>query len=646
MQRDRVFSAALSLTALVLLCSGSGSHGAELATSKQAKKTECIGRQIDSFSLPDFHGKTRTLADLAGDKLVVVAFLGTECPLAKVYATRLVGLAKEFREQGVGFVAIDSNLQDSMTEIGTFARIHELDFPMLKDLDNRVADQFGAVRTPEVFVLDAERRIRYWGRIDDQYGFQTGAGYAKPRLQRRDLAVAIEELLAGKPVSEPIMPADGCLIGRVQKTSPQGEVTYTKHIASILQNRCVECHRPGEVAPFSLTAYDEVVGWAPMMKEVVSEGRMPPWFADPAFGHFANDARLTDDEKQLLNSWIDNGCPQGDPSDLPAPRQFVEGWRIGQPDQVIYMADEPFEVPAEGVVDYQYFTVDPGWKEDKWVKISEARPDNRGVVHHIIVFVQPPGDQSGSFGRRGGLAGFAPGSLPIAAPEGAATFVPANSKLVFQMHYTPNGVVSKDRSSIGVVFADPKTIKRKMKGGVAGMVGFKIPAGDGNYEVKAKHKFLRDTVMLNLTPHMHLRGKDFKYELEYPDGTREVILNVPRWDFNWQLRYEFAEPKFVPKGSRMYCTAHFDNSPENLANPDPTAEVTFGDQTFEEMMFGFYTAYDPHEDLLAANASEGPDVEASVDGFAGEGSVTAEDAAAAKKAEAVEAAQEAENAKP
>ena len=646
MKRDRVVGVAGLLALVALLCTSHLAIGAELAVTSQGNKAERLGRQIESFSLPDFHGKTRTLADFAGEKLVVVAFLGTECPLAKVYATRLVGLAKEFREQGVAFVAIDSNLQDSMTEIGTFARIYELDFPMLKDLDNRVADQFGAVRTPEVFVLDGERRIRYWGRIDDQYGFQTGAGYAKPRLQRRDLAVAIEELLAGKPVSEPIMTADGCLIGRVRKTEPQGEVTYTKHIASILQNRCVECHRPGEVAPFSLTAYDEVVGWAPMMKEVVSEGRMPPWFADPAFGHFANDARLSDDEKQLLYTWIDNGCPEGNPSDLPAPRQFVEGWRIGQPDQVIYMADDPLTVPAEGVVDYQYFTVDPGWKEDKWVKISEARPDNRGVVHHIIVFVQPPGDQSGAFGRRGGLAGFAPGSLPIAAPEGAATFVPGGSKLVFQMHYTPNGVVSKDRSSIGVVFADPKTIKRKMKGGVAGTVGFKIPAGDGNYEVTAKHKFMRDTVMLNLTPHMHLRGKDFKYELEYPDGTREVILNVPRWDFNWQLRYEFAEPKLVPKGSRLYCTAHFDNSADNLANPDPTAEVTFGDQTFEEMMFGFYTAYDPHEDLLAANAGEGPDVEATVDGFAGEGSVTAEDAAAAKKAEAAEAAQEAEGAKP
>ncbi|MBX9790764.1 MAG: redoxin domain-containing protein [Pirellulales bacterium] len=634
MKRDRVVVLIASLAALAIANQSGSASAAELAASSQSKTADCLGRQIESFALPDFHGKARSLADFAEQKLVVVAFLGTECPLAKVYASRLVGLSKEFKSQGVAFVAIDSNLQDSMTEIGTFARIYELDFPILKDLDNRVADQFGAVRTPEVFVLDAERRIRYWGRVDDQYGFQTGAGYAKPRLQRRDLAVAIEELLAGKPVSEPVKPADGCLIGRVNKTAPQGEVTYTKHIASILQNRCAECHRPGEVAPFSLLAYDEVVGWAPMMKEVVSEGRMPPWFADPAFGHFANDARLSDEEKQLLYTWIDNGCPEGDPSDLPPPRQFVEGWRIGQPDQVIHMADEPFTVPAEGVVDYQYFTVDPGWKEDKWIKVSEARPDNRGVVHHIIAFVQPPNSSSGAFGRRGGLAGYAPGSLPIAAPEGAATFVPAGSKLVFQMHYTPNGVESKDRSSIGVIFADPKTIHRKMKGGVAGNVRLKIPAGDSNYEVTAKHKFTRDTVLLNLTPHMHLRGKDFKYELEYPDGTREVLLNVPRWDFNWQLRYEFAEPKLVPKGSRILCTAHFDNSADNLANPDPASDVTFGDQTWEEMMFGFYTAYDPHEDLLATNASAGPEVEATVDGFAGEGSVTADDAAAEKKTEA------------
>ena len=240
-----------------------------------------------------------------------------------------------------------------------------------------------------MFLLDKERVVRYWGRIDDQYGFKTGAGYVKPKLNERSLANAITEVLAGKEVSQPVAKADGCFIGRVAKQKPHGEVTYSNQIARIMQNRCVECHRAGEVAPFALGSYDEVVGWAETIREVVQEGRMPPWFADPKYGHFINDARLSDEEKQQICTWVENGCPQGDAKDLPAPRKFVEGWQIGEPDQIVYMRDKPYTVPAEGTVDYQFFTVDPGWTTDKWIQATEARPGNRAVVHHIIVFVQP-----------------------------------------------------------------------------------------------------------------------------------------------------------------------------------------------------------------------------------------------------------------
>ena len=248
------------------------------------------------------------------------------------------------------------------------------------------------------------------------------------------------------------------------------------------------------------------------------------------------------------------------------------------------------------MVDYQFFTVDPGWTEDKWIQASESRPGNRSVVHHIIVFV-PRKTGGGDSAGRGGIGGYAPGITPTICPPGTAMFVPAGSKLVFQLHYTPNGSEQDDRSMIGIEFADPKTVKKSVRGGVVGDVGFKIPPGDANYEVEAKHMFLKDTLLLNLTPHMHLRGKSFKYEAEYPDGTSEVLLDVPSYDFNWQLRYMLAEPKLMPKGTRLRCTAHFDNSADNLANPDPTKEVTFGDQTWEEMMFGFYTSIDPKEDL-------------------------------------------------
>ncbi|HEX3727394.1 MAG TPA: alkyl hydroperoxide reductase, partial [Pirellulales bacterium] len=482
-----------------------------------------------------------------------------------------------------------------------------------------------AIRTPEVFLLDRDRVIRYWGRIDDQYGFKTGAGYVKPKLTERSLANAIGEVLAGHEVSQPIVKADGCFIGRVAKQKPHGDVTYSNQVARIMQARCVECHRSGEVAPFSLTSYDEVVGWAETIREVVQEGRMPPWFADPKFGHFENDARLSDEEKQQLSTWVENGCPQGNAVDLPEPRKFVEGWRRGEPDQVIYMRDEPYAVPAEGVVDYQFFTVDPGWTSDKWIEWTESRPGNRAVVHHIIVFVQPK--NGGDFGSRGGIGGYAPGMTPNVNRPGTAIFVPAGSKLVFQLHYTTNGTAQEDRSMIGVRFADAKTVKQAVRGGLVGDTGFKIPAGDANYEIKAKHLFLKDTLLLSLTPHMHLRGKSFKYEAQYPDGTSEVLLDVPSYDFNWQLRYTLTEAKLMPKGTRLNCTAHFDNSANNLANPDPAKVVTFGDQTWEEMMFGFYTSVDPKENLLAGEVAASKAPEGEVNGITGEGSVTAGDAA-------------------
>ncbi len=525
-----------------------------------------IGKKVESFSLRDYRGKMRSLDEWKDSKLLVIAFVGAECPLAKVYAPRLESLSQEFQSKGVAFVAIDSNVQDSLTEVGDYARIHKLTLPVLKDTGNQIADQLGAVRTPEVFVLDSDRVIRYWGRIDDQYGFKTGAGYAKPRLSRRDLAEALGELLDGKPVSQPIVKADGCFISRQRKTEPHGAITYSKQIARILQKRCVECHRSGEIAPFALTSLDEVVPWAETICEVVDQGRMPPWFANPQHGHFSNDARLTSCEKHVISDWVKNGCPQGDPKDLPPPRQFVEGWRIGEPDQVIAMSDKPYKVQAEGVVAYKFFTVDPGWKEDKWVHAAECRPGNRAVVHHIIVFIQSPGD--GEFRDGGGLAGYAPGSLPAIHENGTATFVPANSKLVFQLHYTPNGSEQEDISKMGVIFADPKTVKKRIRGGMVGDLTFKIPPGADNHEVRASHKFLRDALLLDLTPHMHLRGKSFRYEAEFPDGRREVLLDVPKYDFNWQLTYHLAEPMLIPKGTRVHCTAHYDNSEENPANPE------------------------------------------------------------------------------
>jgi peroxiredoxin len=551
------------------------------------------GAPIPNFSLRDSRGKVHALADHANDKLVVVTFLGCECPVAKMFAPRLAVLAKEFGSQGVAFLAIDANSQDSLSDIAEFVRCEAIEFPVLKDVGNVVADQFGALRTPEVFVLDAERVVRYRGRIDDQYL----VGQRRPKPTREDLKVALQELLAGQNVSVAQTTAVGCHIGRIPKPQADARVTYTEHISRVLQDRCVSCHRPGEIAPFPLTSYQEAAGWAETICEVVDQSRMPPWLADPAYGHFANNPTLSADEKQLLRDWLDGGAPEGDPKQLPEPRKFTVGWQIAEPDQVLYIAAEPVDVPAEGTVKYRHYLIDPGFTTDRWIQAAECRPGNRGVVHHIVANFIPPGTKP-RIGLNGASVGFAPGIPPVRLPEGAAMFVPAGSKVLFQMHYTPNGSAAQDRSALGLVFADPTKVRRRVEGGGAANVLFELAPGVGDVEVQSQHRFSADVQLLSLMPHMHLRGKSFRYEVQYPDGGHEILLSVPHYDFNWQLRYELAEPKLLPAGTLLTCTAHFDNSEKNLANPDPTARVSWGEQTWDEMMIGYYGAV-----LMAGNTA-------------------------------------------
>ena len=312
-----------------------------------------VDAKIDDFTLQDYLGAKHSSSEWRDKRAVVVVFLGTECPLAKLYAPRLAELATEFEPKGVAFVGIDSNQQDSLLEIGHYVRVHKIDFPVLKDTAGEVADQFGATRTPEAFVLDPNGNVLYHGRIDDQFGI----GYQRTNEVKRDLANALDEILTGKPVSTPETESVGCLIGRAKQAAPTGEITYTRHIAPIVDQHCVRCHRPGRIAPFTLTSYDDVSAWAETMCEVMDDGRMPPWHANPQYGHFANDSHMPTADKRLFRQWVDNGMPEGDPADLPEPTKYAEGWQIPTPDVVLRMP-KPFTVPARGTIPYQYFHVD------------------------------------------------------------------------------------------------------------------------------------------------------------------------------------------------------------------------------------------------------------------------------------------------
>ncbi len=545
-----------------------------------------VGQKIDDFKLRDFRGAERSLSDHADSELVVVAFLGTECPLAKLYAPRLSLLSKKYKDLGVAFLGIDANRQDSNTELLHYARAHEVDFPLLKDLGNEIADRFDARRTPEVFVLDAERVVRYRGRIDNQYD----VGIQRPEPTNNDLADVLDTLLGGGDVAEPISDAPGCLIGRVREVDPASQVTWSNQISRLFQKHCQECHRPGQIGPFPLLEYDDVAGWSEMIREVVHQKRMPPWNANPEYGEFSNVAVLSKEELSLIDRWVEAGAPEGDPADLPPPAEFTEGWLIPEPDQVIYIDDQPFTVPAEGIVEYQWFTVDPGWDEDKWITMVECRPGNPAVVHHVTVYFKPPWvDWDLPLGDRINLlGGFAPGKKPVNLEnfDGTARYVPAGSHLVFEMHYTPNGSAQTDLSGIAVLFADEEDVRRQLSMVMVANTEFEIPPNAAEHVVESRYTFDEDSLLYSLSPHMHLRGEKFRFEAHYPDGTDEILLDIPKFDFNWQFDYLLSEPKVMPEGTVMHCTASFDNSAENIANPDPSETVRWGDQIWEEMMIG------------------------------------------------------------
>jgi hypothetical protein len=381
------------------------------------------------------------------------------------------------------------------------------------------------------------------------------------------------------------------LLAATYATAAAPVPTFSKDVAPILYNRCAECHRAGEPAPMALTSYQEARPWAKAIKQAVLTHKMPPWLADPHFGVFGNERRLTDAEIQTIAAWADSGAPEGDPKQTPAVPHFETGWNIGKPDLVVDIGRD-YEVPAQGTVAYQYFTVEGKFSEDTWIEAAEIRPDKRAIIHHILVFIQEPNPnpemQRGSGGIGNLLVGYAPGEQPARFEPGTARLVKAGSKLLFQVHYTPNGKGATDRSFIGLRFAKEPPKYRSITASATNRQ-FLIPAGDPNYEVKSTWTARQDVTLLGLMPHMHVRGKDFKYTISYPDGREEVLLDVPRYDFNWQLQYELKTPLALPKGTRIDCVAHYDNSPNNKYNPDPTKDVKWGDQTWEEMMMGFFT---------------------------------------------------------
>lgn len=400
-------------------------------------------------------------------------------------------------------------------------------------------------------------------------------------------------------------------------------VTFTKDVAPIIQKNCIVCHRPGEVAPMAFTNYKEVRPWARSIREKIVAREMPPWFADPKHGEFSNDSRLSQQEIDTITAWVEGGAKEGDPKDMPPNPKFTEGWQIGKPDVVLPMTVD-FDVPAEGVISYKYFAVPTNFTEDRYVQFAEIRPGDRQHLHHVIVSVRYPGQgtlppagelkpealaaarqqNASAEDSDGRLVGWAPGEAPLELRTGQAKLIKKGSVLIFQVHYTTNGVVGKDRTSVGLIFSRLPVEKRVITAGAVAR-NLVIPPGDPNYESTSTFTFKEDSHIDSLHPHMHVRGKDFKYTLVYPDGTSKVLLSVPRFDFGWQMTYVLKQEIAAPKGSRLEVVAHHDNSAKNKFNPDPTATVRWGDQTWDEMMIGYLDYTVDKQDLRRTQSQAG-----------------------------------------
>ncbi len=459
---------------------------------------------MSNFTLNDAaSGRAFSLYGFAGKKAAVLVFLGTDCPLVRLYAPRLVELNHDYRSRGVAFVGIYSNAHDTDAEIAAQARQFSIDFPVLRDPRNLVADMALVERTPEVLVLDGRARICYRGAIDDQYG---QGGTRKNAADHRYLKDALDAILAGRPVTIAATSVPGCLLDRVDsKTLPAssrprirpappaiiaaheaskadtagnvGDVDYATGAARIFQEKCQSCHRPGQVAPFSLLSYDEARKHAAMIREVVETRRMPPWHADPRYGHFVNDRSLNARQRATLLAWVEQGAKLGDPARLPPARTFPEGWTIGTPDLVVEIP-EPYVVPAQGVVEYVRLRVPSKFNEDRWIQAAEAQPGDRSVVHHVIVYVDDHQSEKNPGPKYAHLCGYAPGDMPSIYPAGTAKKVPAGADFVFEIHYTPIGQIRTDRSRVGLIFAKSPVTRQAYTVGIA-THDFLIPATPG-----------------------------------------------------------------------------------------------------------------------------------------------------------------------
>lgn len=531
---------------------------------------------------------------------MAVVFLSTECPISNRYVPTLNRLAKEFRERGVPLYGVVSDATTTRRRAAEFAEEFRLEFPLLFDASGALAKAYRPTHVPEAFVLDHEGEVVYRGRIDNRWA---EVGRERTVITKHDLRDALAAVAEGEtPATRKTEPV-GCYFEVPPEDVKSAKVTYARDIAPILQANCVKCHREGEVAPFPLTSYEDAAKRARWIAEVTRTRLMPPWKIAPNFGHFKDERRLSDDEIALLAAWSEAGAPKGDPADLPPPREFPEGWQLGEPDLVLEMP-EAFTVPADGKDIYQHFVLPVELPENVMVQAVEFQAGNPGVVHHAIFYLdksgrarkldaQEPGPGYSRFGNpgfspSGTLGGWAPGLVPRRSPEGTGRPLAKQCDFVMQIHYHPSGKAETDRSRVALYFAK-EPVEHRIRTKFVINHRLAIPPGKKRFRVTADYTVPVDVELLSVLPHMHLLGQEMKVVAKLPDGTTEPIVWVTDWDWNWQGQYHYVEPLFLPAGTELELEAFYDNSANNPANPNsPPQLVKWGPQTTDEMCVCFF----------------------------------------------------------
>ena len=584
---------------LVAIAFASASLSARLTAQTRSNQAGYVsfgfapGERVADMTITDVDGRRGTLTGLAGAAGAVLVVRDAECPVTQRYSPRLVELEKEYGPKGYAFAYIDVT-PHSATAARADAAKYGLTGRTILDTDHRLVHALRATSAAEAFVIDARGTLRYRGAIDDQFGID----FHKNAPTMNYLREALDRASLGRDIVRRTTEAPGCLLPVERAAKGQARpVTYHNRISRLVQENCQSCHRVDGNAPMPLDTYRQVADRRATIEFMTKSGRMPPWYAHRKVGTWANDRSLSERDLADLLAWSRNGAPLGNPKDAPSPKKWVKGWNIGTPDAVVQIPDT-FHVPAQGVVEYKYSYAKTNFDEDKWVTAMEIRPTAATVVHHVIVFIEEPGREPDAKKRKpgdpapqGGISGFfgatAPGTPATIYPEGTAKKLPKGAWLKFQIHYTPNGSEHVDQTRIGLLFAD-KPVSQEVVTRSAFNTRFEIKPYEKNQIVTAEILMRNGGTLLSLFPHMHTRGAAFKYELVTPDSQRTTILDVPHYNFNWQTYYAFAKPLEVPPGSRIVATAGYDNSKDNPFNPDPSKTVKFGEQTFEEMMIGYF----------------------------------------------------------